>query len=300
MVNHESETPVFDIYAVPSTTLAKDGRKAPNTEQAEKVIVERIPVENIQFTDSGMFVRSGIPEEMEFGELRDNGKGWFVAVDRFAWIDRKNTATRSSPEIALDGPGSPMEVAVEDADAKVTAESAVPMDVDDAATAPAVENELDAGPDLTPTVSAAVASPSVPKEEMEKPTVVSKPEVATTSAEQPSSEPANGHQDPVSNDTDETKAPSGANHDVQEPPSTVSDALPADLAKGTPQAPVKEEHVAAVPEASVEIAKVQDTPAPSTVSGEGEPSKVGEVIASEAPGLPEASKTEEAQPTSQE
>jgi hypothetical protein len=297
VVNHESETPVFDIYAVPSTTLAKDGRKATNIEQ-EKIIVERIPVDNIQFTDSGMFVRSGIPEEMEFGELRDNGKGWFVAVDRFAWIDRKNTATRSSPEIALNGPGSPMEVAVENAGSEDAAEPAVPMDVDDQSTAPAVE-DLGSAPDLTSPVPAAVASPPVLNDEMEKPDADSVPEVSTTSAEQPSDESKKGHSEAVSEVADEIKASRPADPDVQELPPVVTETLPPTLATDTPQAIVKEEQVPVAPEATVEIAEAQDVPAPS-VPAEEEPSKADDAIPPGAPGLPEVSKKEESRPTSQE
>jgi hypothetical protein len=295
VINHESETPIFDIYAVPSTTLAKDGCKATNTDQSEKAIVERIPVDNIQFTDSGMFVRSGIPEEMEFGELRDNGKGWFVAVDRFAWIDRKNTATRSSPEIALDGPGSPMEVAAEE-DA---AEPTVPMDVDDKSTAPAVEAHLGAAPDLTPSVPAAVASPPILKDEMEKPDADSVPEVLTTSAGQPSDESKKGHPEAVSEVADEIKASHPADPDAQELPSVVTDPLPPTLAADTPEAIVKEEQVPVAPEATVEIAEARDVPAPS-VPAEGEPSKADDAIPPGAPGLPEVSKKEESRPTSQE
>lgn len=62
-----------------------------------QVIVKRIPTDNVQFTDSGMFVRSGIPVETAYGEHRDNGKGWFVQVERFAWIDRRASSVSESP-----------------------------------------------------------------------------------------------------------------------------------------------------------------------------------------------------------
>lgn len=44
-----------------------------------------------------MFVRSGIPVETAYGEHRDNGKGWFVQVDRFAWIERRSPSIASIP-----------------------------------------------------------------------------------------------------------------------------------------------------------------------------------------------------------
>ena len=63
----------------------------------DPVIVKRIPLHNVQFTDTGMFVRSGIPVETAYGEHRDNGKGWFVQVDRFAWIERRSPSIVSIP-----------------------------------------------------------------------------------------------------------------------------------------------------------------------------------------------------------
>jgi hypothetical protein len=64
----------------------------------DRVIVQRIPLNNVQFTDSGMFVRSGIPVETAYGEHRDNGKGWFVQVDRFAWVDRRTPSAEDAVE----------------------------------------------------------------------------------------------------------------------------------------------------------------------------------------------------------
>jgi hypothetical protein len=174
----------------------------------------------------------------------------------------------------------------------------VPMDVDDKSTAPAVE-DLGAAPDLTPSVPATVASPPVLKDEMEKPDAGSVPEVSTTSAEQPSDEPKKGHPEAVSKVADEIKASHPADPDVQEPPSVVTDTLPPTLATDTPEAIVKEEQVPVAPEATVEIAQAQDVPAPS-VPAEGEPNKVDDAIPPGAPGLPEVSKKEESQPTTQE
>lgn len=114
---------------------------------ADRVIVERIPLSNVQFTDSGMFVRSGIPVETAYGEHRDNGKGWFVQVDRFAWIDRRspgvapNAVEKVDTSLAADTP------TVGAASADVQA-----MDVDEA---PVVtKSEIDAMPNGDPSPAA--------------------------------------------------------------------------------------------------------------------------------------------------
>ena len=118
-------------------------------------------MENVQFTDSGMFVRSGIPVETAYGEHRDS-KGWFVQVDRFAWIERKTTATRRSSEPASKRQGSPMEFAVEEKRNDVAEETAVPMEVDETPILTPVPVESDVNPVVDPAATESVVASTSP------------------------------------------------------------------------------------------------------------------------------------------
>lgn len=249
-------------------------------------------MENVQFTDSGMFVRSGIPVETAYGEHRDS-KGWFVQIDRFAWIERKTTATRRSSEPASKDRGSPVELAVEVKRDEAAEETALPMEVDETPIPDLVQVESDVTPAADPAATeSAVASAS--------PVLKEGTTGASIDPEQPSdSQPAedqtqsnstaNGVEAPAPNDTDKVKQDA----DEQQPPAPVAVIVPpsatvihaSDSAPEQPASTVKEassEDVGAQPPLMPTAPEKQDSKA-LDISAPAEVSGPQEAIAKEEP-----------------
>jgi hypothetical protein len=129
-----SGNPAFDIHAIDSSTIpGLKQEQAHRPDSISKLVVQGIPVKNVQFTNSGMFVRSGVPIDTAYGVHREGGQGWFVQVKRFAWIDKQKVDFKlSNPVFQEEQP--PMVAADAPAPGKAQPEDAPQaMDIDEVA-----------------------------------------------------------------------------------------------------------------------------------------------------------------------
>lgn len=156
-----SENPAFDIYAIHSSTITDRTRgQAHGQESIPKLVVQGIPVKNVQFTNSGMFVRSGVPMDTEYGVHREEGQGWFVQVQRFAWIDKQKVDVEVSDSVPQE------EQAALIADGAQVNEKAQPedinqaMEIDEVPAKPADTDQDDTNKNKASVSSETVVSPS--------------------------------------------------------------------------------------------------------------------------------------------
>ncbi|KAJ9103927.1 hypothetical protein QFC21_002390 [Naganishia friedmannii] len=137
-----SGNPAFDIYALHCSTIRGLKREQAHEQESDpKLVVQGIPVKNVQFTNSGVFVRSGVPMDAAYGVHREGGQGWFAQVQRFAWIDKQKVDVTVFDSVFQDERAP---ITAEDAQATDKAKSEdvdQAMEIDDIPTNPADKDQ---------------------------------------------------------------------------------------------------------------------------------------------------------------